>query len=291
MNGAPLVAKLVTVLAMTVTGAGVGWAVADRAEPVGPSAAIGAWVDWPLDGEVVEGGAIGVLAHAADVNGVSHVELLVGDAKVASADTGGRKLARVDLDWTPPGPGPYELRVAGYAGGSRRSISASVHIEVIAPTDGRPTTTSTTVAGETTTTDTTAPGETTISEVTSTTATTGGSTTTSTTTTRPTTTTSTTVPPCVLVAPVPTGSTVSALRTAQLDWGYRGTCAPDTYRVEVSRTFPRVLYTGTTTDPTRTWTTPTLACGTWYWRVQAIRGRTIGPWSATASFVVSARVC
>jgi hypothetical protein len=64
-------------------------------------------------------------------------------------------------------------------------------------------------------------------------------------------------------------------------------------QVSTLRDFSRVSRTGTTGGGARSWSvTPALAdCQTYYWRVRATVGRTIGSWSTTFAFVVREGRC
>lgn len=149
-----------------------------------------------------------------------------------------------------------------------------------------------TTATNTTATNTTAPS--------TTTPTTSPRTTTTqptTTTTQPTTTTTstTTTPPCSPGMPVnvsPAHGTSVGSRTPTLAWEYRG-CGPEQFQVLVTPSveFAPVEAAGTVDGSARSWTTPTLACGTHWFRVRAVSGSLTGPWSAATSFEVFARVC
>ena len=107
---------------------------------------------------------------------------------------------------------------------------------------------------------------------------------------RPTTTTTACTPSTPRnTAPADGSSTTS--RTPTLQWAYAA-CTPDQFQIELSLDpqFLRIETAGSVPGSSTSWVPGTLACGTHYFHVRAIVGRSIGAWSAPTSFDVICRV-
>jgi hypothetical protein len=83
--------------------------------------------------------------------------------------------------------------------------------------------------------------------------------------------------------------------TPTLVWRYSGSCTPGGFQVQISsqRDFSTVDRSVDTGGTTTQWTvTPALSdCRTYYWRVRAYTGRTLGPWSSPFGFEVVLTRC
>jgi hypothetical protein len=248
--------KVAALITAAAVGTGAGFLVADPAISI--SDVSRAWIDDPLDGEVVAPGPVAVIAHAYHLDGVAEMTLLVDGEVVATTipQNAGETLTFVEWSWVPGGVGVYVLEVVGLSSAGEQGLRGRAVVEVIEdllpPDPGVPDeveTTTTTVADSTTTSVATTSSTTTTTPGVSTTTTAGAaSTTTSTTTPATTTTTAPTTtttppPPCdppppILLSPANGSSFVGPNPAISLDWtGWRGTqpsCVPSGFYVEVA---------------------------------------------------------
>lgn len=193
-----------------------------------------AWVDDPLDGEVVPPGPVSVVAHAYDPGGVSEMVLVVDgiELEVVTPADAGAVLGSVTWSWVPDGEGIHVIEVVARDADGLAGIPGRAVIEVrriVAAPDPPPLPTTTTTLPATTTT------------TTSTTTTTAAPTTT---TTLPATTT--TAPPCtpssaLLLSPADGQNFAGPTPEITFDWAYlfifvQPTCPPSGYYVEVATT-------------------------------------------------------
>jgi hypothetical protein len=253
----------------------------------GPSAAPRSWIDDPLHGSHAAPGAVAVLAHAADPDGIALVELAVNGAVVATQPVApAAPFASATMTWTATGPGAALLRVRARdaAGEWGAPAHATIYVDGSSPTSP-PTATAPPTAPPPSTGPPAPPPPTTTRRP-------------------PTRPPSTTRPPsptaCTsLVAPglvSPAHNAVVGSRTPTLRWSYGGRCRPSGFTIQVSteRDFSRVTRTGSTGGATLNWSvTPALTdCQTYYWRVRATAtGGTAGAWSTTFGFVVREGRC
>jgi hypothetical protein len=253
------------------------------------AAAPRSWIDDPLDGSHAAPGAVAVLAHAADPDGVALVELTVNGTVVATHDVApAAPFASAGLTWTATAPGVAILRVRARdaKGDWGAPAHATIKIDGSVPPPAPTTTTASPTTPPPSSGPPVAPPPTTR---------------------RP---PSTTRPPTTTRPPSPTGctdlaapglvspahNTVLASRTPVLRWSYGGRCRPGGFTVQVSteRDFSRVTRTGSTAGGVLTWSvTPALTdCQTYYWRVRATAaGGAAGPWSTTLAFIVREGRC
>jgi len=101
-----------------------------------------AWLDHPLDGMHAPLAALTIHAHASDEDGVVRFEFFANDAPLLSVDSNGKRLSEALVEWTPPGPGIYVIRVHAIdaAGNTGSDVSAVVTIGAemvitVTPTD------------------------------------------------------------------------------------------------------------------------------------------------------------
>ncbi len=101
--------------------------------------------------------------------------------------------------------------------------------------------------------------------------------------------------PHALVAPVllapANGAIYDDLRDAGLIWDYPEDCLPEGYRIDVSPDpdFNDTSLSGGTGSPSTRWGVgrPLTPCQTYYWRVAAVIGSTLGPYSDTRTFIAA----
>lgn len=266
-----------------------------------------AWIDAPVDGAHVALGTVEVVAHATAPGGVVEVVLTDGGIEVATAAADGGVLVDATFDWEPEVPGLHLLAVRGRDGEGALGPEGTATVHV----DGEASVTTTTSPVDATT--TTAPG-------TSTTATTVPASTTAPTTTAATGPTivlpppspspqptpppsPTPVPPPPTTAPActpPTGLTprggVTTDFSVRRTWVYDEVCEAVAFRIETSSSasFPASRTTVDYADADHRDFSSLVACGTWYWRIAAIRSadtEELGPWSSTETFTVAGRGC
>jgi len=101
-------------------------------------------------------------------------------------------------------------------------------------------------------------------------------------------------PTADLVAPVllaPIGATMTDAIQPLLIWDYPNPCVPEGYRVDLSTdpSFEDTSLSGGTGNPSTRWLpgTDLTDCTWYYWRVAAINGTTLGPFSNTRSFMIN----
>jgi hypothetical protein len=70
-----------------------------------------AWLDHPLDGSTIPLAPLSIMAHASDGNGVSQFILEVNGSSIANVGVNGSRLGEAIIEWTPPGPGIYNISV------------------------------------------------------------------------------------------------------------------------------------------------------------------------------------
>jgi len=230
-----------------------------------------AWIDKPLNGaNLPEGQPAEVLAHASDSVGVQQFEFSVNGALQGSSAPSGQigMLFNASFPWTPPGPGNYTLSVRALNAAGVWGPSAQVVVTVgggalptptTPPPDEAPeanpeaTPTPTAAAAPVLPTDTPVP------------------------------------PPCAPAAPVLTqpgnGAGVSVQPTLQ--WGYRGTCQPTGYSLQIA-TGPDfgALVVDQGVGAATSFTVPfALAqCTPYYWHVATFNGATFGAYSEVWTF-------
>jgi len=88
------------------------------------------WIDRPLDGMHVPLAKVTLLAHASDVDGVASIEFSLSMDLLSSVDTGGERLGQASMEWTPPGPGVYQIVARGIDTGGNYGPQASALITV-----------------------------------------------------------------------------------------------------------------------------------------------------------------
>jgi hypothetical protein len=246
----------------------------------------GVWIDDPLHDSSVPIGPVPVMAHAADASGISAMEFAVDDVVLATQDVAGAPafwLATFEWSADQPGSAVIRVRSRNTSGQWGTPAYATIHIGQTAPRPDPtappstppatpPITTPQTTAPHTTPPHTTAP---------------------------PSTAPPTTTPACLdLVAPdlatPPHRAVVSTVAPA-LVWRYSGRCTPGGFQIQVSsaRDFSAIDRSGNTDGSTTQWTvSPGLPdCQTWYWRVRAYTGRTVGGWSSPYAFDVRVGRC
>jgi len=85
------------------------------------------------------------------------------------------------------------------------------------------------------------------------------------------------------------GAAYDASQHDGLIWDYPPACLPDHYVVEISAlpNFSDTALNGVTDSPATRWNVaqPMTACQTYYWRVAAVLGGVVGPYSSTRTFV------
>ena len=72
-----------------------------------------AWIDTPLDNTTAPPKALTIVAHASHSGGVASLEFSVDGAPYQAVAAGGGRLEWREIEWTPPGPGTYEIGVRG----------------------------------------------------------------------------------------------------------------------------------------------------------------------------------
>ena len=91
------------------------------------------WIDKPLDGSHFPLGPIEIVAHGADLGGVSRMEFSINGSLAAalSVEDASRPMATFVQTWTPPQPGNYSLQVRtqNTAGGWGRPAQATFTVD------------------------------------------------------------------------------------------------------------------------------------------------------------------
>jgi Bacterial Ig domain len=72
---------------------------------LGPST----WIDQPLDGTHAPLAALTIMAHASDADGVATIEFFLSEELLRAIGAGGGRLGQASMEWTPPGPGVYDI--------------------------------------------------------------------------------------------------------------------------------------------------------------------------------------
>lgn len=212
------------------------------------------WLDAPLDGATVPASAeVQVLGHVTASEAIAGVRLDVdgADAGRVVIDARPGELTTVQFSWLPTSSGPHTLTLWASNVGGEWAGPAIVSVDV---------------TGDIPTTTTSAPPATT----------------------PPTTAACEFEPPGNLEPP---DGHVTPFLFATLSWDYAG-CRPVLeFEVEVSTSLAFFELVATSRAEESTWTTPNLACGTYWWRVRAATFDDLGPWSNPISFTVRNRSC
>jgi uncharacterized protein YraI len=69
------------------------------------------WLDHPLDGSTIPLAPLSIMAHASDGNGVDQFLFEVNGAAIADVDVIADRFGEAIIEWTPPGPGVYNISV------------------------------------------------------------------------------------------------------------------------------------------------------------------------------------
>jgi hypothetical protein len=88
------------------------------------------WIDQPLDGTHFPLGVITLQAHASDLDGVASIDFFVGADLLQSTPTSGGRFGEAMIEWTPPGPGVYQIGASGLDAAGNRGDRVSVQISV-----------------------------------------------------------------------------------------------------------------------------------------------------------------
>ena len=72
-----------------------------------------AWIDTPLDNTTAPMGPLTIIAHASHTGGVASIEFTVDGTAYQAVAAGGRRLEWREVEWTPPGPGTYQIGARG----------------------------------------------------------------------------------------------------------------------------------------------------------------------------------
>ncbi len=103
----------------------------------GPLAACGAstqgpvtWIDQPLNGTHFPLGTLTLQAHASDGDGVAAIQFYIGGGSLQSVSAGGARLGEALIEWTPPGPGIYDIAASAVDGKGNAGPRATVQITV-----------------------------------------------------------------------------------------------------------------------------------------------------------------
>lgn len=107
---------LLLILALSTCGAPAG----------GPQA----WLDWPLDNTTVPLAPLTIQAHASDEDGVAHFELFANNTPLFTVNSDGKRLGEAVVEWTPPGPGIYTIRVHAVDSGGNVGSDATAIVTV-----------------------------------------------------------------------------------------------------------------------------------------------------------------
>jgi len=95
-----------------------------------------AWLDAPRDGSVLPLAPYEVVFHGSNPDGVQQGEFSVNDRVQANpvSSQAGKSLVTFHVNWMPPAPGEYSLKVRSLSKGGIWSEYAEVHVIVVAPT-------------------------------------------------------------------------------------------------------------------------------------------------------------
>jgi len=95
-----------------------------------------AWLDAPRDGSVLPLAPYEVVFHGSNPEGVQQGEFSVNDQVQANpvSSQAGKSLVTFRVNWMPPAPGDYSLKVRSLSKGGIWSEYAEVHVIVAAPT-------------------------------------------------------------------------------------------------------------------------------------------------------------
>ena len=265
-----LLGRILAILATVVVAGGITLALTGDGPAASDPGAARAWVDDPLDGELVSPGQVLIVGHAYDPEGISEMRLEVDGMTIETTvvSAAGGVLASAQWTWS-AGEGIHIIKVIGRnaSGGDGLPGRAVIEARRPAPTP-EPTTTTTTTTVPPTTTSTTSTTTTTTSP---------------TTTTVPSTTT-TAAPPCTPPSPIlfepPDGSTrIGPSPSITFEWNvilFFPVCAPSGYYIEVAldEDFSSVVIDAHLDGTTTEWTPPAMTWGcnvTYHWRVWSKR--------------------
>jgi len=94
-----------------------------------------AWLDAPRDGSVLPLAPYEVVFHGSNPEGVQQSEFSVNDQVQANpvSSQAGKSLVTFRVNWVPPAPGDYSLKVRSLSKGGIWSEYAKVHVIVAAP--------------------------------------------------------------------------------------------------------------------------------------------------------------
>ncbi len=88
------------------------------------------WIDQPLDGTHFPLGVITLQAHASDLDGVVSIDFSVGGSLLQTMPADGGRFGQAMIEWTPPGPGTYQISASALDGAGNRGDQASVQISI-----------------------------------------------------------------------------------------------------------------------------------------------------------------
>jgi predicted phage tail protein len=95
------------------------------------------WIDRPLEGMHAQDGPVIITAHASTAGGVQGVEFFAGDQQIGGVQGDGSSFFEAQIEWQPPAPGKYTLRVHALDKDGKTGPDATVNIQVggeISPT-------------------------------------------------------------------------------------------------------------------------------------------------------------
>jgi len=76
-----------------------------------PASGPQAWLDHPLDGSTIPLAPLSIMAHASDGNGVDRFLFEVNGSSIGDVDVNANRFGEAIIEWTPPGPGVYNISV------------------------------------------------------------------------------------------------------------------------------------------------------------------------------------
>jgi len=79
-----------------------------------PSGGPQAWLDWPLDDSTHPLAPLTIQAHASDESGIAQFEFYVNDTLLSTVDSDGSRLSERIIEWSPPEPGTYDIKVRAF---------------------------------------------------------------------------------------------------------------------------------------------------------------------------------